>query len=101
MAATDIIRGLTLWSAPVTVDGPRPASPALAAHAARLAVAGAVVCVVSVVVAVAGATPDAAFGRGLLQLLIVGVPIASGLYALRTPGNAGFGIALLGIGFAW
>ena len=101
MAATEIIRGLTLRSAPAAVAGSRPASPALAAHAPWLAVAGAVVCVVSVVAAVAGASPDAAFGRGLLQLLIVGVPIAAGLYALRTRGNAGFGIALLGIGFAW
>ena len=44
---------------------------------------------------------DAAFGRGLLQLLIVGGPIAVGLYALREPVNKSFGVALLGIGFAW
>jgi signal transduction histidine kinase len=48
-----------------------------------------------------GASGDAAFGRGLLEALIVGVPIAVGLYALRSPVNAAFGIALLGIGFAW
>src|SRR4051812_6221284 len=62
---------------------------------------GAVVCAVAVAVSAAGSPPDAAFGRGLLELLIVGVPIASGIYALRAPGNAGFGIALLAIGFFW
>jgi signal transduction histidine kinase len=49
----------------------------------------------------AGSSGDAAFGRGLLEALIVGVPIAVGLYALRAPVNASFGIALLAIGFAW
>jgi signal transduction histidine kinase len=68
---------------------------------ARLALAGALVCAGAVVMAAAGSRGDAAFGRGLLELLIVGVPIAVGLYALRAPVNASFGIALLAIGFAW
>jgi signal transduction histidine kinase len=67
----------------------------------RLALAGALVCASSVAMAAAGASADAAFGRGLLQLLIVGGPIAVGLYALRSPANRSFGIALLGVGFAW
>ena len=67
----------------------------------RLALAGALVCIGSVAIATAGASSDAAFGRGLLQLLIVGGPIAVGLYALRAPVNRSFGIAMLGIGFAW
>ena len=66
-----------------------------------LAVAGALVCVGSVVIAAGGASSDAAFGRGLLELLVVGVPIAVGLYALRAPVNRSFGGAMLGIGFAW
>ena len=68
---------------------------------ARLAPVGALVCIGSVAMAAAGASSDAAFGRGLLQLLVVGVPIAVGLYALRAPVNRSFGIALLAIGFAW
>jgi len=59
------------------------------------------VCVAAVALAAAGASSDQAFGRGLLELLIVGVPIAAGLYALRQPGNQSFGVALLGIGFLW
>ena len=66
-----------------------------------LAVAGALVCAGAVAMASTGASGDAAFGRGLLEALIVGVPIAVGLYALRSPVNASFGIALLAIGFAW
>ncbi|HEX6023355.1 MAG TPA: histidine kinase [Solirubrobacter sp.] len=67
----------------------------------QLALAGVVVCVGAVAMAAASASSEAAFGRGLLELLIVGVPIAVGLYALRTPTSRSFGIALLAMGFAW
>jgi signal transduction histidine kinase len=77
------------------------AQPVREALEARLALAGALVCIGSVAIAAVAASSDAAFGRALLQLLIVGGPIAVGLYALRAPVNASFGIALLGIGFAW
>jgi hypothetical protein len=63
-----------------------------------LAVAGVLVCMGAVALASTGASGEAAFGRGLLEALIVGVPIAVGLYAAV---NATFGIALLAIGFAW
>jgi signal transduction histidine kinase len=66
-----------------------------------LPLAGGLVCLSSVLMAGMGAAPDAAVGRGLLQLLVVGVPIAVGLYALRTPVNKSFGFALLSVGFAW
>jgi signal transduction histidine kinase len=79
----------------------RRAGPARDALNAHVALAGALVCVGSVAMAVAGAPGDEAFGRGLLQLLIVGGPIAVGLYSLREPVNKSFGVALLGIGFAW
>src|ERR687898_255793 len=70
-------------------------------HETRLAAAGVLVTVGAVALAAAGSSGDAAFGRGLLEALIVGVPIAAGLYALRAPINASFGVALLAIGFAW
>jgi signal transduction histidine kinase len=66
-----------------------------------LAFTGGLVCVASVLMAAGGAESEAAVGRGLLQLLIVGGPIAVGLYALRAPVNQPFGIAMLGIGFLW
>src|SRR4051795_5474002 len=77
------------------------ARPALDDFRVPVALAGALVCVVSVTLAVAGATSDAAVGRGLLELLIVGGPIAVGLYALRESASRSFGVALLGIGFLW
>ena len=78
-----------------------PARPEPGRLEARLAVAGGLVCLGAVAMAAAGAPSDAAFGRGMLQFLVVGVPIAVGLYALRAPVNKSFGVAMLGIGFAW
>jgi signal transduction histidine kinase len=66
-----------------------------------VAVAGALVAVAAVAVATSGAPSNAAFGRGLVELLIVGTPIAAGLYALRAPLSANFGVALLLVGFLW
>ena len=77
------------------------ARPVLDAFDARVALAGGLVCVASVAMAAASVPSDAAFGRGLLELLIVGGPIAVGLYALREPANKSFAIALLSIGFLW
>jgi hypothetical protein len=65
----------------------------------HVALAGALVSVAAVAVATSGAPSNAAFGRGLLELLIVGTPIAAGLYALRAPLSSNFGIALLLVGF--
>ena len=53
-----------------------------------LAVAGLRMCAGAVALASTGASGDAAFGRGLLEALIVGVPIAVGVYAVRAPVNA-------------
>jgi len=68
---------------------------------AWLAAAGVVVSIAAAVLASSGVSSDAAFGRGLLELLVVGTPIAAGMYALRAPTNRSFGIALLLIGFLW
>ena len=67
----------------------------------HVALAGGLVSVAAVALATSGAPSNAAFGRGLLELLIVGTPIAAGLYALRAPVSANFGIALLLVGFLW
>jgi signal transduction histidine kinase len=59
------------------------------------------VCVVAVWLVAASVPSDQAFGRGLVELLIVGTPIAAGLYVLRSGANRRFGRALILIGFAW
>jgi signal transduction histidine kinase len=60
-----------------------------------------VVCVAAAVFAASGASPEAAAGRALLELLVVGVPMAAGVYAIRSPATAPFGLALLAVGFMW
>jgi signal transduction histidine kinase len=74
-----------------------PGFAALRPHAASL---GVVLCVSSAAVAAWGAPNHAAFGRGLLQLLVVGLPIAAGLYAVRSPANRRLGTTLLILGVA-
>jgi len=39
--------------------------------------------------------------RGLVEILIVGVPVAAGLYAVRSPANLRFGVALIAAGLLW
>jgi signal transduction histidine kinase len=99
MAAIDLLKPFRLRPAgPRTVNG---TVPQRAGVASIIGVLGAVLCVAAVAVAAAGSRGDAAFGRGLLEALIVGTPIIAGVYALRAPGNARFGVALLAIGFFW
>jgi hypothetical protein len=94
MATSDFLQALR-----TRADVSAPA--AVARAPGLLGMVGAVVCAAAVAVSAAGSPSDAAFGRGLLELLIVGTPIAAGVYALRAPVNATFGIALLTIGFFW
>ena len=47
------------------------------------------------------APADEAVARGTISFLVIAVPIAAGLYALRVPENARFGFALVAAGLAW
>lgn len=96
MAATDALRALRPRPAGRDATVPRPAETARA-----LAALGTVVCAAAVTLAAAGSPGNEAFGRGLVEALIVGTPIIVGAYALRAPCGARFGIALLAIGFLW
>src|SRR5690349_19507436 len=48
-----------------------------------------------------GGTAHDAAGRAVLELLVVGTPLAAGLYAVRGGHDVRFGAALIGAGFAW
>jgi signal transduction histidine kinase len=76
-------------------------SPAGRRLIAAVGIVGAAVCLLSVSFIVRSAPPDEAVARGTISLLVTALPIAAGLYALQVPGNARFGIALLGAGLAW
>ena len=91
MAAIDLLQGLR----------PRVVGRKSADLTPRLALIGVFLCLGAVVVAASGAPSDAAFGRGLLELLIVGAPMAAGVYAVRSPANSRFGVALLTFSVAW
>jgi signal transduction histidine kinase len=68
---------------------------------AAIAVLGAAVCVLSVVFIVHSVPAEDAVARGATAALVIALPIAAGLYALRVPYNAGFGLGLLAAGFTW
>jgi signal transduction histidine kinase len=67
--------------------------------------------VIGVVAAIAGTAatvfvasavpPDRALDRALLEALVVGVPVAVGLYAARYRQSARFGLLLIGAGLVW
>ena len=66
-----------------------------------LGIVGAALCLVSVGFVVYAAPADEAVARGTISFLVIAVPIAAGLYALRVPENARFGLALVAAGLAW
>jgi signal transduction histidine kinase len=68
---------------------------------AGLAIVGAAVTLLAAVFVADGATQNEAAGRGVLELLVVGSPLAAGLYAVRGGRDVRFGAALIGAGFAW
>jgi signal transduction histidine kinase len=78
-----------------------PADPAMPPSRTWIVLASGLLCAASVALAASGAPSDAVFGRALLQLLVVGVPLAAGIYALRARVNRRFGVALLAISFVW
>jgi signal transduction histidine kinase len=94
-AETDIVRPLGspsgTWVDRVAAAATSPWLPAICI----------LVCAVAVLFAASGSSAEAAAGRALLELLVVGVPLAAGLYALRSPATAPFGVALLAVGFMW
>jgi signal transduction histidine kinase len=58
-------------------------------------------CLVAAVLVGQRAPPSDRIPRVLLEVLIVGIPILAGLYALRFPRNRRFGRPLIAAGFAW
>jgi signal transduction histidine kinase len=65
-----------------------------------LGVVGVGVCGIAMALAASGPATDGV-DRALREGLIVGVPIAAGLYAARSPRDARFGFLLIGAGFVY
>ena len=66
-----------------------------------LGIVGAGLCLVLVGFVVYSAPADEAVARGTISFLVIAVPIAAGLYALRVPESARYGFALVAAGLAW
>jgi len=81
----------------------RPHAPSAAARrlTQALALVGAVVCALAVLFVVRAAPDDLKLTRGVTELLVVGMPIIAGLYALGSVHTARCGAMLLSMGFAW
>jgi signal transduction histidine kinase len=65
-----------------------------------LALVSAAVCALAAAFVAANTTRDAP-DRAVLEALVVGVPMAAGLFALGSPNDARFGAILLATGYAW
>src|SRR3954471_4963714 len=86
----------------VMAPSPETTSPRISRAAIwALAVVGAAACVVSGVFVVQAGEGEWAAQRGIMQLSIVGIPLATGIYALRTRDSERFGFALVAAAFAW
>jgi signal transduction histidine kinase len=68
---------------------------------AGLTAAAVVVCTVAVVTVAMSTPTDTRLERALIEALIVGVPVAAGLFALRSPRTVRFGVLLTGAGAVW
>src|SRR5215218_7085972 len=69
--------------------------------AVALALIGAGVCALAVIFVVQAAPHDQRVTRAVTELLVVGVPIAGGLYAIGNAHTTRCGVMLLSMGFAW
>jgi signal transduction histidine kinase len=85
-----------------TVAAPRASARRLGTTAISV-VAGCAVaaCAIAIAVIAAGAPADERLSRSILELLMVGAPVAVGLYAARSPYHARFGALLAGAGLIW
>ena len=63
--------------------------------------AAVVLCVLAVAEVAASAPPGARFDRAVIEALIVGVPMAAGVYGLLSPRTLRFGAMLVGAGAIW
>ena len=59
------------------------------------------ICAISVAFVAWSAPSDQRVERAIVELLVVAVPIGAGVYALRSPPNERFGVALVASGLLW
>ncbi len=96
MPAAEVMNALTLrHGRPPPMRAWRPLAPI------AVAVAAGVLGVVAVALVSAATPPDQRLWRVLLEGLVIGLPVATGLYATRSRETYRFGILLAGAGLVW
>jgi signal transduction histidine kinase len=79
---------------------PRVRLPGALLRVATGVVTGAI-CALAIVMVASAAPADERFGRALTEALIIGLPVAVGLYATASPRTFRFGLLLIGAGLVW
>ena len=85
--------------APAVPDG-HAASP-LRRRELAIGVPAAVLCVLAAILVSVRAPPEERLSRAVLEVLVIGVPVIVGLFALRYAAYRRFGVLLIVVGYAW
>jgi signal transduction histidine kinase len=101
---------LTYLSPPLVTSMPVPPT----AHAApdriappflrretAIGVPAALLCALAAILVASRAPPEERLARAVFELLVIGVPVLAGIFALRSPHNRRFGVVLIAAGYAW
>jgi signal transduction histidine kinase len=87
--------------APLALRRSVTGSPPRWARPLAIAVGTAAACGLAVTQAAVSAPPDDRLARAVLEALVVGVPVATGFYAVQAPRTRRFGVMLVGAGLIW
>ena len=79
----------------------RNAAPLLLRRETVIGVPAAVLCALAAILVASRAPPEERLFRAMLEVLIIGVPVFTGMFALRTSHNRRFGVVLIVAGYPW
>jgi len=79
----------------------RNAAPLLLRRETVIGVPSAVLCALAAILVASRAPPEERLFRAMLEVLIIGVPVFTGMFALRTSHNRRFGVVLIVAGYPW
>jgi signal transduction histidine kinase len=78
----------------------RKAAPLLRRETA-IGVPAAVLCALAAILVASRAPPEERLSRAVLEVLVIGVPVFTGIFALRSSHSRRFGVVLIVAGYAW
>ena len=78
----------------------RNAAPLLRRETA-IGVPAAVLCALAAILVASRAPPEERLSRAMLEVLVIGVPVFTGMFALRSSRNRRFGVVLIVAAYVW